>query len=150
MAASGKAQALKDAYVEALAKEAGPEVMAEAGAASLGDLAGKLGMEQGQQAGIIVDLKSGNSLARNDGNPRFIISDGNNMQITKNAGAAFPLQGGYGAEHYGKLPPNEMRNFGGALYQGVNDMYSLGAGSGRSQQGLGRLYDSGSARLYTR
>jgi hypothetical protein len=70
MAASGKAQALKDAYVETIAREAGEEVMAEAGAANLADLAGKLGMKAaGDQASMIVGPKIGSITYINDGDP---------------------------------------------------------------------------------
>ncbi len=80
MAASGKAQALKDAYVEAIAKEAGPEVMAEAGAASLGDLAGKLGMEAGGPvASEVMDLDRRQVEYRNDGDNNVYYIRGGRM-----------------------------------------------------------------------
>jgi hypothetical protein len=108
MAASGKAQALKDAYIEGIAREAGEEVMAEAGAANLADLAGKLGMEQGQQASELFDLDSQIVTRSNDGDPHVYIKQGREMGRIRDQGAANPAYGGYGAVDSTRMSPKAV------------------------------------------
>lgn len=105
------------------------------------NLGGAMGMEQGNTAGVVIDLKNGGLVARNDGNPRFVIRDGNRMQIKQIQGAANPVPGGYGATNYGRLDQRDMQNFSGALYRNGNQIDTLG-GDARSKAGVERLYNS--------
>ena len=71
-----KAVGLKDAYVAGLLDSAGPEVAAEAGAGALQELAGKLGMEQGQQASIHLNLDRDTMTESNDGDGSIYVTRG--------------------------------------------------------------------------
>ena len=53
MASSEKAGALKNAFVNAIADNLGEETMAQAGAMENAKLAGKLGLDVGDQAGML-------------------------------------------------------------------------------------------------
>ena len=71
-----KAIGLKDAYVSGLLDAAGPEVAAEAGAMANRELAGKLDMEQGQQATVHIDSDRGRQFRSNDDRPNFHVTGG--------------------------------------------------------------------------
>ena len=84
--------------------------MAEAGAANLADLAGKLGMEQGQQAGVLYNLDSGEALLRNDGDDLVRARrGGKNYELyrdTNNPSTMYPVTGGgRGADDFYKMTP---------------------------------------------
>ena len=94
-----KAVGLKDAYVAGLLDSAGPEGAAEAGAGAIAELAGKLGMEQGQQASAHIDLDRNTYTPANDGDPHnYATRNG----VTTRAYApeqAYPLKGyGHGTQ----------------------------------------------------
>tara|TARA_B100001094_G_scaffold290060_1_gene307379 strand:+ start:107 stop:562 length:456 start_codon:yes stop_codon:yes gene_type:complete len=114
---------LKDAYVKGILDGAGPEASAEAGQAELARLAGKLGMEQGNTAGIAIDATTGARAAKNDGNPRIYITDGNRRVVRPGGqAAAFPLQGeGFGAESADRLSPRDRASAAQDLYSGRTD-----------------------------
>jgi hypothetical protein len=57
------------------------------------NLAGKLGSEVNQSAGIIMDLDTGRMLGKNDGNPSFIIKGGGRHKTYKDPDAAYPIPG---------------------------------------------------------
>ena len=117
-----KAVGLKDAYVAGLLDSAGPEVAAEAGSGAMQELAGKLGMEQGQQASVVVDLRSGEAWGNNDGDPTFkVTSDwgGSNARTkTRQIEAARYPNAGKPFNHVDnrKLSERELRQFASELY----------------------------------
>ena len=89
-----KAVGLKDAYVAGLLDSAGPEAAAEAGAGAMQELAGKLGMEQGQQASILLDIATGKQERRNDGIPYYIRKGAMGTTKEKAGWAAYPQSDG--------------------------------------------------------
>jgi len=120
-----------------------PKVLGSAGGFDSSNLAGRMGMEQGNTAGIAIDVVSGIRAAANDGNPRVFITDGN-RSVTYNGGqgAGFPLRnGGYGQSHVDKLSPrgamsaaqdlhsgNTMPEFSSTRNKNVKDFYDYGMG----------------------
>ncbi len=112
MASSEKAGALKDAFVNAIANELGEEKMAQAGAMENAKLAGKLGMDVGDQAGVMMDLPSGKVFSKNDGRNIFIVKDNNKSRSIKvnDPDYGFPVPGGaYGATSVEQMPASMQR-----------------------------------------
>lgn len=91
MAASNKATALKDSYINSIATEVGPEGMAAAGAFQNDKLAGKLGMKAGGDiATVFADLDEGTVTGRNDGLPNVVITRAGEKVFKNDASAATP------------------------------------------------------------
>ena len=106
-----KAVGLKDAYVAGLLDSAGPDGAAEAGAGAMQELAGKLGMEQGQQASTFIDLNDDIVLRSNDGKPHAIYAGmGKVYRDTNSPDQAYPLPGGHGREDIDYLTPGLRRH----------------------------------------
>ena len=61
-------------------------------AGAIQEQAGKLGMEQGQQASIVIDQRTGDALAVNDGNPEYVSFDGKTRAEWNHPSAARPLK----------------------------------------------------------
>ena len=96
-----KAVGLKDAYVAGLLDSAGPEGAAEAGAGAMQELAGKLGIEQGQQASIEFDLDKGIQYNVNDRSPEVRYKKNGRIlsgEVRGESGqrAAMPVKGLFG------------------------------------------------------
>jgi len=83
MAASNKATALKDSYINSIAAEVGPEGMAAAGAFQNDNLAGKLGMKAGGDvASITYNADSDRVTLLNDGiNEKIFIKGGEKVSV---------------------------------------------------------------------
>ena len=96
-----KAIKLKDAYIKGVQDAAGPEATAAAGRAELADLAGKLGMEQGNTASYHTNLDRGTHTATNDGHDKkFMTYKGNTFQTGVHPNYGYPLSGeGRGASN---------------------------------------------------
>ena len=91
MAASNKATALKDSFINAIAAEVGPEGMAAAGAFQNDNLANKLGMKAGGDlATVFADLDEGTVTGRNDGLPNVVITRAGEKRFSTNPKAARP------------------------------------------------------------
>lgn len=91
MAASNKATALKDSFINAIAAEVGPEGMAAAGAFQNDNLAGKMGMKAGGDiATVFADLDEGTVTGRNDGLPNVVITRAGEKVFRNDASAATP------------------------------------------------------------
>ena len=118
MASSEKAGALKNAFVNAIADELGGEAMAQAGAMENAKLAGKLGLDVGDQAGMLLDLPSGRVFGINDGNPSYTVKD-NNKSLRAQMGPeyGYPVENqGYGATEIQVMPESMQREAAQVLY----------------------------------
>lgn len=83
------------------------------------NLAGAMGMEQGQQAGMIIDVARGGKLQVNDGNPKMVIFDGNRMTVQHAPSAAMPNRGmPYGTAHGGRISESSRQRAVQGLYNG--------------------------------
>ena len=102
MASSEKAGALKNAFVNAIADELGGEAMAQAGAMENAKLAGKLGLDVGNQASVTFNIDDGMKTSRADGlDEATAIKNG--KSVTYNMpGAGDPL------EARGKMPHQKV------------------------------------------
>ena len=112
MASSEKAGALKDAFVNAIADELGGEAMAQAGAMENAKLAGKLGLDVGNQATTFYDLPYGNVIYVNDGEPNVKGRDFNHkyFELPDQDRVKYPLKGEkFGAERVVPLTDPEKR-----------------------------------------
>ena len=79
----------------------------------------KMGMEQGQQAGMIIDVARGGKLQVNDGNPKMVIFDGNRMTVQHAPSAAMPNRGmPYGTAHGGGISNSSRQRAVQGLYNG--------------------------------
>lgn len=101
MASSEKAGALKNAFVNAIANELGGEAMAQAGAMENAKLAGKLGLDVGDQASKIYDLKRNQVRETNDGIARATVIDTNDRAYSADLSH---LSSGGGAENSWRMP----------------------------------------------
>ncbi len=93
-----------------MAMDLGPSDLADVGeAATLAT--NKMGMEQGQQASVVIDQRTGDAFAVNDGNPEYVSFDGKTMAQWDHPSAARPLKapmGKMGKINLGsKAPKNE-------------------------------------------
>ena len=88
MAASNKATALKDSFINAIATEVGPEGMAAAGAFQNDKLAGKLGMKAGgDTASITYNADTNRETLLNDGiNEKIFIKGGQEIRVPQASG----------------------------------------------------------------
>jgi hypothetical protein len=94
-----------------------------AGGFDSSNLAGAMGMEQGNTAGAVFDLENGILLRKNDGNPRLVIRDGSRRSVQADyANAANPLNAGYGAEDVTRLHPRDMAGLAAQLHGGGNNV----------------------------
>ena len=119
MASSEKAGALKNAFVNAIADELGGEAMAQAGAMENAKLAGKLGLNVGDQAGVLIDLKNRQYYAKNDHNPITIVTDGSKMNVSnRGQAAANPFTGPYGSDARTSISNADASNLARTLYDG--------------------------------
>ena len=97
-----------------------PKVLGSAGGFDASNLAGAMGMEQGNTAGAVVDLQRGIILRKNDQNPRFVIKDGNRRMVQHDPNTAMPLPGGYGTARVDSLTHREANMSAGMLHNGSN------------------------------
>ena len=113
------------------------------------NLAGKLGMEQGQSAGVVLDLLNHGMIRKNDGNPRFVIRDGNRSVTHHDSAAAMPVTGqGFGAADGRALTPSQVNAGAQILYGGRNEVDLLPR-SAASNADINRLYSSAMSGGYT-
>ena len=104
-----------------MAMDLGPDDLADVGEAAT-MATNKMGMEQGQQASVVVDLASGKAWGRNDGDPTFkVTSDwgGSNARTkTRQIEAArYPNAGKpFNYVDDRKLSERELRQFARELY----------------------------------
>ena len=104
------------------------------------ELAGKLGMEQGQQASIHFDLKGGSSFHKNDGDPRIHIygPNGTKKINTNELSSEAEKQGTSGYAGYSgdqmkegiafPLGKNAPHGSGQPMHSPTNDVYNLMSG----------------------
>ena len=112
------------------------------------NLAGAMGMEQGNTAGAVFDLENGVFLGKNDGNPRMVIRDGNRRMVQAAGGARNPVRGGgYGAEDAHRLNPNDMAGLAAQLHGGGNNVDTT---IYRKRKDIANQYNEQMYQSYTR
>ena len=113
-----KAIGLKDAYVKGILDSAATEggVSLKQGAFDGPALAGAMGAEQGNTAGVALNLQQGIGVSVNDGNPRLVITDGNRKVTKYDSSAANPRTQQFA------IPPQMQREAQQTLYSGPNEM----------------------------
>ena len=117
MAASAKEKAynLKDSYVAGLI-EGGETAPAPAMPTQ----------DMGDTAGVLIDLKGGGILRKNDHNPRLVIRDGSRMRVEQHDAARMPNTGrGYGETSVSNLTPQLMNDFAGRLHSRDNSVDTI-------------------------
>lgn len=93
------------------------------GTGDMVNLPGKMGMELGQTAGVVVDLQNGGLLRKNDGNPRFVIRDGNRRSVQHSESARYPIPNqGFNAFDAGPLPLQFGRQSAEVLHRSPNEV----------------------------
>ena len=101
-------QAIDPAVVASLAQSAtGDEKLAAAQIANA-DLE--------DTAGAVIDLYGGKKLFKNDGNPTQVITDGNQMWMSRHDSLKYPNPGGYGVRSSYPLSDSESRQFAEELH----------------------------------
>ena len=138
MASSEKAGALKDAFVNAIADELGGEAMAQAGAMENAKLAGKLGLDVGDQATVYADLDRGTLTGRNDGLPDVYITKGGrtNHSTANHSWATNPSFVGSAPAHQKKSVPLSGSNF-----KYFNDLNNINMQVNEAEQDLQNFGD---------
>ena len=99
-----------------MAMDLGPSDLADVGEATT--LAtNKMGMEQGQQASVYIDLDDDIIHRENDGKPHAVYSGMGKVWVNRNSpGAAYPMSGGYGKERVDRLTPGLRHTGASALH----------------------------------
>ena len=120
-----------------MAMDLGPSDLADVGeAATLAT--NKMGMEQGQQAGVLMDVARNGRLAVNDGNPRVVIVDGNRMTVNKDPRAANPTAGGYGMAAGGRMSPQLRNKAANILHNSPNSRDTISGNGNRRGEDMYR------------
>lgn len=115
MAGSKHAQDLKDSYVngiiDAMAGETPDRVDPQ--------LAGALGMEQDQQAGVVIDAGRGVTLRKNDGIPKVVIRNGTHMRVMQVPGMGMPIPDqGFGGVDGQSMDSKSHQSMAESIYSG--------------------------------
>jgi len=93
-----------------------PRVLGSAGGFDASNLAGAMGMQQGQQARVLVDIDKGGMYRINDGNPTMVVKGaGKTMQIPSQR-SAYPVQGPDGYSDVIPLSNSERQGFARELF----------------------------------
>lgn len=95
----------------------GPDDLADVGeAATLAT--NKMGMEQGQQASVLVDLNNGKMLEQNDGKPYMHVIHNGYQESETGSQYAYPVRGrGHGARELHTMPRSVHNAFINEFYR---------------------------------
>ena len=78
------------------------------------------------EAGRLYSFKHNVGISRNDGNPRFVITDGSRLRVYYAEDNRYPLSGGgYGYQNVYKLNRDQMRIGADFLHEGYNCVDTL-------------------------
>ena len=98
-----------------MAMDLGPDDLADVGeAATLAT--NKMGMEQGQQAGVLVNLDRGGMYRINDGNPEIVVHGHGKTERYPSNKAAYPVSGPKGYSDVIPLSNSEKQGFAQMLF----------------------------------
>ena len=115
------------------------------------NLTGAMGMEQGNTAGVVMDLQNGISLRKNDGNPRLVIRDGSRRVVGHSPESANPLHGGgYGATDVSRHSRGLMGQAAGMLHSTRNEIDTTVYDGRPGRDDLGKMYSEQMYRPFTR
>ncbi len=105
------------------------------------NLAGAMGMEQGNTAGVVMDLQNGIRIRKNDGNPRLVIRDGSRRAVVNHPGSANPISGkGYGASEVDRSPRHIQADAAGLLHSINNRIDTTVYDGSRGADNVGKMY----------
>ena len=99
-----------------MAMDLGPDDLADVGEAAT-MATNKMGMEQGQQATVHIDLDRGTQFRSNDGRPNFHVTGGGRQVTYQRSDMAYPIRSrGHGARDVKRLSPSDQQNYSRSFY----------------------------------
>lgn len=113
------------------------------------NLGGAMGMEQGNTAGVVMDLQNGIRIRKNDGNPRLVIRDGSRRAVVNHPESANPLRGGYGASDVDRVPRHMQSSSAGLLHSIGNRVDNTVYDGSSGGDNLGKMYQEQMYQPYT-
>jgi len=113
------------------------------------NLAGAMGMEQGNTAGVVMDLQNGIRIRKNDGNPRLVIRDGSRRGVYNHPDSANPLRGGYGVEDVDRPSRQLQGSSAGLLHRLQNRIDTTVYDGSPGADNLGKMYQEQMYQPYT-